>query len=58
MHNQPGLEKHMHVSEQDKVAFRTVAIASDSKISNMAETTVITRQIDLNEYKGKTYFVV
>lgn len=25
MHNQPGLEKHMHVSEQDKVAFRTVA---------------------------------
>lgn len=58
MHNQSGSEKHMHVSEQDKVAFRTVTIAVIAKISNMAETTVITRQIDLNEYKGKTYFVV
>lgn len=33
MHNQPGLEKHMHVSEQDKVAFRTEAIAVIAKLA-------------------------
>lgn len=37
MHNQLGSEKHMHVSEQDKVVFRTVAIAVIAKLATWPE---------------------
>lgn len=37
MHNQSGLKKHMHVSEQDKVAFRTVTIAVIAKLATWPE---------------------